>query len=157
MRTKRVEDILPSPGMSASEIVLLMGKAGGFTARFVSEGVDIMEAMIKDERSVNFLSFPADIVSTGIRGILADMIRRRLFDVVITTGGTIDHDIARCSADYFHGTFEADDEELYERRIHRLGNVFIPFDNYGPVIEGFVRAHVPNCLLYTSPSPRDRG
>ncbi len=129
-----------------SNVVEEMEKAGGFTARFVAESVSIMEKMVRDSRSVNFLSFPADIVSTGIRGILVDMLRRRLFDVVITTGGAVDHDIARCHADYYHGTFNADDSELYEREIHRLGNIFIPFNNYGPVIESFVREGVPKVI-----------
>ena len=143
---RRVEDIIPRPGTPISELVKMMEDAGGFTAKFVAEGVTILEEMIKDRDSVNFLSFPADIVSTGIRGILVDMIRRRLFDVVITTGGTIDHDIARCFTDYYHGTFDADDEELFERGIHRLGNIFIPFDNYGPIVEKFVRENVPTAL-----------
>ncbi|MDK2384151.1 MAG: deoxyhypusine synthase [Candidatus Korarchaeota archaeon] len=143
---RRVEDITLRPGMTASDIIGEMEKAGGFTAKFVAEGVSILERMVRDPESVNFLSFPADIVSTGVRGILVDMLRRNLFDVVITTGGTIDHDIARCFADYYHGSFDADDSELYERRIHRLGNVFIPFDNYGPVVERFVREEVPKVL-----------
>ncbi len=143
---RRVEDIIPRPGTPISELVKMMEDAGGFTAKFIAEGVTILEEMIKDRDSVNFLSFPADIVSTGIRGILVDMIRRRLFDVVITTGGTIDHDIARCFTDYYHGTFDADDEELFERGVHRLGNIFIPFDNYGPIVEKFVRENVPAAL-----------
>ncbi len=143
---RRVEDITLRPGMTASDIIMEMEKAGGFTAKFVAEGVSILEEMMRDPKSVNFLSFPADIVSTGVRGILVDMLRRNLFDVVVTTGGTIDHDIARCQADYYHGSFDADDSELYERKIHRLGNVFIPFDNYGPVVERFVRREVPEIL-----------
>ncbi len=141
-----VEDIESYPGMTISDLINEMEKAGGFTAKFIAEGVSILEEMIRDEDSVNFLSFPADIVSTGVRGILVDMVKRNLFDVVITTGGTVDHDIARCFADYYHGTFSADDRELYEKGIHRLGNIFIPFDSYGPVIEKFVREEIPKAL-----------
>ncbi len=141
-----VEDIKPHLGMTVSDLINEMEKAGGFTAKFIAEGVVILEEMVKDEDSINFLSFPADIISTGVRGILVDMIKRNLFDVIITTGGAVDHDIARCFASYYHGTFGADDKELYNRGIHRLGNIFIPFDNYGLVIEKFVRKEVPRAL-----------
>lgn len=143
---RKVEDITLRPGMMADDIIKEMEKSGGFTAKFVVEGVDIIEEMVRDSKSVNFLSFPADLVSTGIRGLLADMVSRSFFDVIITTGGTVDHDIARCLSDYYHGSFDADDSELYDRRIHRLGNIFIPFDNYGPIVEGFVREKVPIIL-----------
>ncbi len=137
-----VVDFTLYPGMRVSEIVEQMGRAGGFTARFINEAVEVLEVMIRDESSVNFLAFPAAIVSTGVRGILRDMLDRQLFDVVITTGGTIDHDVARCYAKYYKGYFEADDEQLYERGIHRLGNVFIPLDSYGPLIESKTREWV---------------
>lgn len=152
MREAKVEDINLHPGMKANEIIKEMEKAGGFTAKFIVEGVDILEEMIRDPKSVNFLSFPADLVATGIRGVLADMIRRGFFDVVVTTGGAVDHDVARCFSNYHHGSFDADDSELYDRRIHRLGNIFIPFDNYGPVVEGFVRKNVPEVLDETGTS-----
>ncbi len=141
-----VKDMRPYPGMTISDLINEMGRSGGFTARFIAEGVDILEEMLKDEDSVNFLSFPADIVSTGVRGLLIDMLKRKFFDIVITTGGAIDHDIARCFANYYHGTFDANDEELYDRGIHRLGNIFIPFSNYGPVIEKFVREELPKAI-----------
>ncbi len=141
-----VEDIRPYPRMTISDLISEMERAGGFTAKFIAEGVAILEEMVKDEDSVNFLSFPADIVSTGVRGILVDMVKRNLFDVIITTGGAVDHDIARCFSSYYHGTFSADDKVLYDRGIHRLGNIFIPFDNYGPIIEKFVRKEVPKAL-----------
>ncbi len=151
-----VVDLSLSPGMKVSEIVEQMGRSGGFTARFISDAVEVLEQMIRDEASVNFLAFPAAIVSTGIRGILKDMVKRGFFDVIITTGGTVDHDIARCYAKYYSGHFEADDEQLYEMGIHRLGNVFIPLDSYGPLIEEktrkWVREAISNLGRRFSPS-----
>ncbi|MEM2678961.1 MAG: deoxyhypusine synthase, partial [Candidatus Hadarchaeales archaeon] len=81
------------------------------------------------------LSFPACIVATGCRGVIRTLIERKLVDVVITTCGTIDHDIARNWSDYYHGAFEMDDAWLKKRGIHRLGNVLIPQENYGELIE----------------------
>lgn len=108
-------------------------EAGGFTAKKIAVGTQIL----KDMKGVNikFLSFPAAIISTGLRGLFKELAKRKMFDVFITTCGTLDHDFARCFADYHHGSFSADDKELAKQGIHRLGNIFIPFKNYGEAIE----------------------
>jgi deoxyhypusine synthase len=63
------------------------------------------------------------------------MLKRKMFDVVITTCGALDHDIARYFSNYLEGSFTLDDAKLLEQNIHRLGNVLVPMDSYGPIIE----------------------
>jgi deoxyhypusine synthase len=63
------------------------------------------------------------------------LVQRKMVDVVVTTCGTLDHDLARCWGDYMRGSFDAADEELLKVGIHRLGSVFIPLDAYGPALE----------------------
>ncbi len=83
--------------MSVDELVLQMEAAWGFTAGKLATGVNIMESMIDDKKCVKFLSFTADIVATGTRGVIRELVKRKLVDVIITTCGTLDHDVARCS------------------------------------------------------------
>ncbi len=132
---KSVDDITLREGMRVSELIDQFSGAGGFTAPMLAEAVDILESMYGPERSTIFLSFPAAPVSTGMRGVLRMLVQRKLVDVVVTTCGTLDHDLARCWGDYMRGSFEADDEVLLEKGIHRLGNVFVPLDVYGPALE----------------------
>lgn len=120
---------------SAKDLVRQLKASGGFTAKKLGVSVDIIRRMLGDKQSLNFLSFPADIVATGTRGVLKDMVKKRWFDVVVTTCGTIDHDIARSFGKYYHGTFDADDADLLEQGIHRLGNVYIHQRDYGELIE----------------------
>jgi deoxyhypusine synthase len=100
--------------------------------------------MTKDRNCTRFLSFVGSIISTGARGIIKDMIKRKMFDCVITTCGALDHDIARASTKYYSGDFRMDDNMLYKKNIHRLGNVLVPQNNYGPVIEDKVQACLNN-------------
>ncbi len=130
-----VRDLEIKKGMSPDKIIQGMKAGGGFTAKNLAIGIDIVESMVKDANSLNFLSFTADIVSTGTRGVLRDMLKNNMFKVVITTCGTLDHDIARCFKDYYEGSFEADDAELAKKGINRLGNVFIPNESYGEILE----------------------
>ncbi len=116
-----------------------LGESGGFTSVMLYDAAKILEEMIRDQESKNFLSFPACIVATGTRGAIKEMVKNRRFDVIITTTGTLDHDLARSFADYYHGSFFVDDRELRKRGIHRLGNIFIPVNHYGPTIEKHMR------------------
>jgi len=135
MKKQPVEDIQLKKGMNTNQLVKELYNSGGFSAKKVALGVDILEQMMKEKDCVKFLSFPACIISTGTRGIIKELLKRKLFDVVITTAGTLDHDLARVWKDYYHGSFMADDRELHKKGINRLGNVFIPIECYGTILE----------------------
>ncbi len=122
--------------MSLHELLAQLEHMGGFSSTTLTHGIDVLEEMLRDTKCTRFLSFTANLVATGLRGLLADVIKRRLFDVVITTGGAVDHDIARSfGGKYFEGSFEANDPYLRSKQIHRLGNIFIPAKSYGLTIE----------------------
>ena len=130
-----VKDLKINSKTTVKELIDQYGKMGGFSSKKVEEGVRILKKMFDDNNITNFLSFPADITSTGLRGIFRDAIKNEMFDVIITTAGTLDHDLARSFKNYYHGSFDLDDRELAKHHIYRLGNVIIPKDNYGKIIE----------------------
>ena len=132
---KPVQDISITRESSLEKIFEQMSKSGGFESRNLADGLDALTIMIKDNDCQKFLSFVGAIISTGLRGIIKDMIKNRWFDVVITTCGALDHDIARHFSNYNEGSFSLDDVTLAEENIHRLGNVLVPRDSYGPLIE----------------------
>ncbi|MFH1448151.1 MAG: deoxyhypusine synthase [Candidatus Micrarchaeota archaeon] len=129
-----VRDMQLSPNMGVVELIKQMGMSGGFTASHLAQGREILQRMLDDKRCTCFLSFPACIVSTGIRGVLAECVSE--FDAIITTCGTLDHDLARAwGGKYYKGSFELNDADLHKKNICRLGNILIPNSDYGPPIE----------------------
>ena len=130
-----VKDIEISPDTSIEKIFEEMSQSGGFESVNLSDGLNILTEMISDDQSLKFLSFVGAVVSTGLRGIIKDMIKNKWFDVAITTCGALDHDIAKHFSNYKEGSFTMDDNELADQDIHRLGNVLVPMDSYGPLIE----------------------
>lgn len=130
-----VRDMAITSESSVRDIIRQMSGSGGFESVNVAAGLNILDSMIHDEDCLTFASFVGATMSTGLRGIVRDMIRRGWFDVVVTTCGSLDHDIARHFASYDRGSFMMDDAELAERDIHRLGSVLVPMDSYGPLIE----------------------
>jgi len=135
-----VKDISIKKESNIEEIFEQMSKSGGFEARNLAEGLDILTTMIPDKKCLKFLSFIAAIISTGLRGVIKDMIKNKWFDVVITTCGSLDHDIARYFSNYKEGDFALDDKQLADQHIHRLGNVLVPMQSYGPIIEEKMQA-----------------
>ncbi|MCX8169621.1 MAG: deoxyhypusine synthase [Candidatus Methanomethyliaceae archaeon] len=144
--SNRVEDVALSKDIKVCDLINQFKNIGGFMAPRLYRAVEIIKEMSSRE-CTNFLSFTGNIVATGVRGILAQLIKRRVFHVIITTCGAIDHDIARSlGGKYACGEFEMDDVFLNNMEIHRLGNVLIPLEDYGPLIEKFTKDVLPEIL-----------
>lgn len=135
MLGKKVENLSLSKGETVGNLVRQFGLSGGFTAKKLASAVEVFKEMQKDKDCVKFFSFPADVVSTGLRGVIKDMVKDKLVDVIITTCGTMDHDLAKVWKDYYAGTEIANDAELRAAGINRLYNIFIPNDSYGYILE----------------------
>ena len=108
MRDDPVKDIHIDSKTSIEDLVSQFGEAGGFVASKISTATSIMRNM-QQENCTKFLSFPADIMATGTRGLLCQLVKNDMVDAIVTTCGTLDHDIARILADYYHGDFAMDD------------------------------------------------
>lgn len=132
---KEVKD-MRIEGSDISDIIRKMAEAGGFSAKNLAEAVRITKEMLSDGSCKRFLSFPACVVATGLRGAIAEAIKKGLFHYIVTTCGTLDHDLARAwGGKYYHGSFELDDEKLHSLKINRLGNILVPNESYGITLE----------------------
>ncbi|MFP3225915.1 MAG: deoxyhypusine synthase [Sulfolobaceae archaeon] len=140
--TEPVEDITLDDLKALKDAENVYRKIYGFSAEALYKGIEVLKELVK-EADLRFLSFTANLVSTGLRGLFADLIRKGYFNIIITTGGAIDHDIARSfGGKYYKGSFDYDDSMLKEMEIHRLGNILVPFESYGKVIEDVVRKYI---------------
>ncbi|MCX6653105.1 MAG: deoxyhypusine synthase [Methanomassiliicoccales archaeon] len=133
-KQRPVRDVQLIDGMTVDSLVRELKQSGGFTGRKLADAVDIIEKMMRRDCTV-FLSFPACIMATGTRGVIVELVKRKLVDVIITTCGTLDHDLARTWKKYYHGDFFMDDADLRHKGINRLGNVLVPDESYGLILE----------------------
>ena len=140
MLKEAIKDYEFSEDTTVNELVMQMENAWGFTAGKIAIAVHILEGMIKAQDCVKFLSFTGNLVATGTRGVFKELVKRRLVDVIITTCGTLDHDLARCWKDYYRGSFVMNDTKLHEEGVNRLGNVLVPNESYGIIIEQKIQA-----------------
>lgn len=119
----KVSDLGPGPGGEGAYL------STGFQATSIGRAIGLVGRM-REEKATVFLSFTANMVATGLRGLFAEMCRRKLVDVVITAGGSLDHDLIRTKKGYEIGDFSMDDAELHAKGINRLGNVLIKNECY---------------------------
>ena len=73
---KPVEDFSITKDIQIKKVFEQMSKSGGFESRNLADGFYILTDMIKDENCLKFLSFVAAITSTGLRGVIKDMIKK---------------------------------------------------------------------------------
>ncbi len=102
----------------------------GFQASELGRAVQVLKRMHADKDCLKFLAFTANMVASGLRGCIAQLVRKGLADVVVTTGGSIDHDVIKCFGDYELASFTEDDEKLYSRSVNRIGNILVDNKHY---------------------------
>lgn len=100
-----VKDIEIHPGMKVSELLDQFEDSWEFVAKYLGSALRILEAMLRDQKCTRFLSFVGAPISTGLRGVLAEVVKRGFFDVITTTCGALDHEIARALGSYYTGDF----------------------------------------------------
>ncbi|AGB16108.1 deoxyhypusine synthase [Halovivax ruber XH-70] len=101
----------------------------GFQATHLAEAIDIAERM-QDEDATIYLTLTSNVISSGLREVVAALVREGHVDVIITTSGSITEDVIKTAKPFKMGEWDADEAALRERGINRLGNIFVPSDRY---------------------------
>ncbi len=112
-----LEDLLASYGTT------------GFQATHFKEAVDIVKEMQEEDAKI-FLTFTSNIISSGLREIIAYLVREDFVDVVITSSGSHTEDVIKTKHPFKMGSWDADEAKLREKGINRLGNIYVESDNY---------------------------
>ncbi|WP_137289186.1 deoxyhypusine synthase [Natronorubrum halophilum] len=119
-------------GMTVGELADEYGNAG-VGAADLHEAVDVTESMFDDDVTV-FFGLAGAMVPTGMRRIVADLIREGHIDVLVTTGANLTHDsIEAIGGKHHHGAVHAEgkterehDETLRDEGVDRIYNVYLP-------------------------------
>lgn len=101
------------------------GRSIGFQATHLARGIEIVKRMKKENATI-FLAFTSNLIASGLRGLIAELCRKKFVDGIITAGGSLDHDLIRSYMPYPLGDFAMDDRALHRQGINRLGNILVP-------------------------------
>lgn len=83
---------------------------------------------LKHEKFV--LAFSSNIISTGLRGLVIDLIRKDLVKRVVTTAGGVEEDIIKIHNDTYICGFDQSGEYLRKNGMNRIGGVLMKNDSY---------------------------
>ena len=106
----------------------------GFQATEVGKAIkiwrEIEERRERGEEIRVFMGYTSNIVSSGLREIIAWLVKERKIDAIVTTAGGVEEDFIKALKPFLLGEWKVDDAALRERGINRIGNIFVPNDRY---------------------------
>jgi deoxyhypusine synthase len=119
------------PDMTINELIQQFDNAGSFGAGRLATACNILENMIRDEKCTVFLALAGAVVPAGLRHIVADLIRERLIDALVSTGANMIHDLIEAQGGHhYKGHWVIDDFFLYKYHINRIYDIFVPEEDF---------------------------
>jgi deoxyhypusine synthase len=126
-----VKHIKINEKLSVDELIRQFKNSGSFGAGRLAEACDIYERMVRDDDCTIFLALAGALVPAGMRSLIADLIRERLVDVVVSTGANMVHDaLEGLGGHHYKGHWLVDDFVLYKYHIYRIYDIFVPEEDF---------------------------
>jgi deoxyhypusine synthase len=146
-----VEHMKITAPLTVDQLMRQFKNSGSFGAGRVSAACDVYEKMLRDKECTVFFALSGALVPAGMRKLVADLIRSRLVDVVVSTGASMVHDaIEAVGGRHYKGSWLDDDYELYKYHIFRIYDVLVPE-------EGFVRLDYRLAEVYNQIADERKG
>ncbi len=124
-----VKDFKWNKGVTVRELVDSYQNIG-FQSVELKKASDVIVKMKKENAKI-FLTFTSNMVTSGLRGFFAQLIHLKMADIIVTTVGSVEEDIMKATGEKFPiGNFDADDVELHEQGVNRVGNLYIKNETY---------------------------
>lgn len=124
-----VKDFKWKKGMSVNDLVNSY-QTIGFQSIELKKASDVIVKMKKNNAKI-FLTFTSNMVTSGLRGFFSQLINLKMTDIIVTTVGAVEEDIMKSIGEKFPiGNFDADDVELHEQGVNRVGNIYINTETY---------------------------
>ena len=117
--------------LTVDQLIRQFNNSGSFGAGKLSVACDIYERMLRDDECTVFLALAGAVVPAGMRSLIADLIREKLIDVVVSTGANMVHDaIEALGGHHYKGHWFVNDLVLYKYHIYRIYDVFVPEEDF---------------------------
>jgi len=109
----------------------------GFQGRKLAEVVEVWARMLRKRKVVIWLGLSGAMVPAGMRRVISYLIKRRMVDIVVSTGANLYHDAYEAKGKkHYVGTHLTDDVKLRKHKVDRIYDVFADeegfykFDNW---------------------------
>ena len=128
------------PDMTVNQLIEQFKNSGSFGAGRLASACDIFEKMARDQKCTIHLALAGAMVPAGLRKLIADLIRLRLIDVLVSTGANMVHDLIEATGGHhYQGHWFVDDYLLYKYHIYRIYDIFVPEEDFVKADEALVK------------------
>jgi len=125
----KIQDLTWEKGITIKDFIQKSSQVG-YQSIELAKVKEVFIRMKKNNAKI-FLTFTSNMVTSGLRGFFAQIIKLGMANVVVTTVGGIEEDIMKATgANFTVGRFDSDDVELHEQGINRVGNILIKTEHY---------------------------
>jgi len=139
------------PKMTVNQLIQQFDNSGSFGAGRLASACNIFEHMVRDKDCTVFLAVAGAVVPAGLRATIADLIRKRLVDALVSTGANMVHDLIEAlGGHHYKGHWFIDDYLLYKYHIYRIYDIFVPE-------EDFVKADQILVEMFDEIAPKSNG
>lgn len=122
-----------------------------FQGRTLAEVTGIWSNMLKKKNYVIWMGLAGALVPAGMRKIISYLIRRRMIDVLVSTGANLYHDCFEAiGGKHYLGSSSADDVQLRRHRIDRMYDVVADDKKYY-AIDNWIDRGLSSCLVDNRP------
>ncbi|KAI5156019.1 deoxyhypusine synthase [Nematocida parisii] len=131
--TEEVEKMKIVSGKGFPKTDLFAWTEGYKTVGFQGTHLHQAIAELKKMRAANskiFLGYTSNLISSGLRDIIAYLVRNKFVDVLVSTAGGVEEDIIKTLKPSRLGQFDMDGAKLRSQGLNRVGNILIPNENY---------------------------
>ncbi|KAF2160741.1 hypothetical protein M409DRAFT_70270 [Zasmidium cellare ATCC 36951] len=128
-------DAFADRNVTVAELVENLAKVG-FQASSIGQAVDIVNGMRTwrdaetGEKTTIFLGYTSNLISSGLRETLRWLVQHKHVSAIVTTAGGVEEDFIKCLGETYLGSFTASGAALRAKGMNRIGNLFVPNDNY---------------------------
>lgn len=116
--------------MSVGQLMEEFANSGVLGAGKVAKASNSLANMVNDKDMKVFLSVAGPLVPGGLRKIIANMIKNKQIDVLITSGANITHDLLESFGGRHYKDFGFDDEKLNKAGMGRIGDLYTKSEDF---------------------------
>lgn len=97
----------------------------GFQGRKLAEAADVWTRMLRKKNCIIWLGLAGALVPAGMRKVISYLIRRRMIDVLVSTGANLYHDCFEARGNkHYLGSSYSNDVQLRKQRVDRIYDVY---------------------------------
>lgn len=101
----------------------------GIQSAHLGKAISIVNTMIRENTSI-FLSFTSNMISCGVREVIAYLAKNKKIAIMCTSAGGVEEDAIKAHMPFRVGDFHVKGEVLFDAGVGRIGNIYATNEHY---------------------------